>query len=197
VAGLGALVSAGVGFGLGLSLAIPPGPVNALMVREASRHGAWGGIRAGLPAPTVDTAYMLLVVFGLPRVFDVERWRVPLAAVGVLLMLYLAWDTARPRQHAAKPAPGRALAFWAVTLSNPFQYAWWLSTGTALLVPQGAWGAVGFVCAVYGWVLVFSNLVAHGAQRWPWFTPTMTLVSADLLFAFALKLGANALGLGV
>lgn len=194
MAGLGALVSAGLGFGLGLSLAIPPGPVNALMLREASRHGAWGGVRAGLPAPTVDTAYMLLVVFGLPQLVDVDRLRPWLAGVGALLMLYLAWDTARPREHAAKPPPARALALWAVTLSNPFQYAWWLSAGTAFLTAQGTWGAAGFVCAVYGWVLAFSNLVAHGAQRWPWFTPAMMLLSADLLLVFATLLGATALG---
>jgi threonine/homoserine/homoserine lactone efflux protein len=194
MAGVGGLLAAGVGFGLGLSLAIPPGPVNALMVREASRHGAWGGVRAGLPAPTVDTAYMLVVLLGLPQLVDVDRLRPWLTVVGSGLMLYLAWDTARPRGHAARPPPARAMALWAVTLSNPFQYAWWLSAGVTLLGPLGAWGAAGFVCAVYGWVLAFSHLVAHGAQRWPWFTPTMTLLSADLLFAYALKLGATAFG---
>ena len=194
MAGVGALVSMGLGFGLGLSLAIPPGPVNALMVREASRHGAWGGVRAGLPAPTVDTAYMLLVVFGLPQLVDVDRLRPWFAGVGAALMVYLAWDTARPRAHAARPPPARALALWAVTLSNPFQYAWWLSAGTAFLTAQGTWGAVGFVCAVYGWVLAFSALVAHGAQRWPWFTPAMTLLSANLLLVFAVLLGGTAAG---
>lgn len=192
--GVDGLVAVALGFGLGLSLAIPPGPVNALVVREASRHGTWGGIRAGLPAPTVDTAYLLLVVFGLPQLVDVDRLRPWLAGAGALLMAYLAWDTARPREHAAKPPPARAFALWAVTLSNPFQYAWWLSAGTAFLTAQGLWGAVGFVVAVYGWVLAFSALVAHGAQRWAWFTPGMTLLSANLLLVFAAILGATALG---
>ena len=38
------------GFALGLSLAGPPGPVNALIAREAVRGGTWAGIRAGYPA---------------------------------------------------------------------------------------------------------------------------------------------------
>jgi threonine/homoserine/homoserine lactone efflux protein len=194
VDGLDGAVSAALGLGLGLSLAIPPGPVNALVVREASRHGFWGGVRAGLPAPTVDTAYLLLVVFGLPRLVDVDRLRPGLAAAGGLLMAYLAWETARPRAGGGAPPPARALALWAVTLANPFQYAWWLSAGTAFLTAQGTWGAAGFVAAVYGWVLAFSALVAHGAQRWPWFTPAMTLLSADLLALFAVLLGATALG---
>lgn len=181
------LLAVVLGFGLGLSLAVPPGPVNALIAREASRHGAFGGIRAGLPAPTLDTAYMLLVAFGLPRLVDLERWTPWLAGIGAALMLYLAWDTARVRAAAAAP-PARASALWAVTLTNPFQYAWWLSAGAAFLARQGLWGAVGFVVAVFGWVLVLSHLVARGAQRWPWFTPATTLLSADLLLVFALLL---------
>jgi threonine/homoserine/homoserine lactone efflux protein len=184
---LAAAVSVALGFGLGLSLAIPPGPVNALIAREASRHGALGGIRAGLPAPTLDTVYMLLVVFGLPRLVDLDAAKPWLASVGALLMLYLAWDTARVRP-LAKAAPAKAVALWAVTLSNPFQYAWWLSAGATFLGEQGVWGAVGFVVAVFGWVFLLSNLVAHGAQRWPWFTPAMSLLSADLLLVFALLL---------
>src|SRR5687768_1535029 len=183
----GPLVAVALGLGLGLSLAIPPGPVNALIAREASRHGAAGGMRAGLPAPTLDTVYMLLVVFGLPQLVDLERWTPWLAGIGSALMLYLAWDTARVRAHAAAP-PAKAAALWGVTLTNPFQYAWWLSAGTTLLTDNGVWGAAGFVVAVFGWVAVLSHLVAHGAQRWPWFTPAMTLLSADLLVVFALVL---------
>src|SRR5688572_21173258 len=141
---LGAAVALVLGAGLGLSLAIPPGPVNALIVREASRHGTWGGIRAGLPAPTLDTVYMLLVVFGLPQLVDLDPAKPWLATVGAALMLYLAWDTARLREYA-DVAPAKLLALWAVTLTNPFQYAWWLSAGATFLGEQGAWGAVGFV----------------------------------------------------
>lgn len=182
-----ALVAAALGAGLGLSLAIPPGPVNALIVREASRHGPWGGVRAGLPAPTLDTAYMLLVVFGLPRLVDLEPAKPWLAAVGSVLLALLAIDTVRVRESGPVP-PARAAALWAVTLTNPYQYAWWLSAGVAFLGEQGAWGAAGFVAAVFGWVVVFAHLVAHGAQRWPWFAPAMALLSADLLVVYAMLL---------
>lgn len=166
---------------------MPPGAVNALIAREASRHGAWGGIRAGLPAPIVDTVWMLLVVFGLPRLIDLRPYMPYLAVVGGAMMLYIAIDTARVRDHAATP-PVKAAALWAVTLTNPFQYAWWLSAGTAFLTQQGAWGALGFVLAVFSWVFILGNLVAHGAQRWPWFTPATTVLSADLLVLFAMLL---------
>lgn len=181
------LVAIALGFGLGLSLAVPPGPVNALITREASRGGAWAGIRAGLPAPIVDTGYMLLVLFGLTRLLDLKAMTPWLAVLGAGLMAYFAVDTVRIRQGGGKVLAG-PLAVWAVTLSNPFQYAWWLTAGAADLVQQAPWGIIGFLVAIFGWVFVLSNLVAHGAQRWSWFTPAVTLAAADLLLLYAVRL---------
>ncbi len=183
------LGEAAAGLALGLSLAGPPGPVNALIAREAVRGGAWAGVRAGYPAPLMDTVAMLLVLFGLPRVLDVARWAPFLAGVGALLMLYLAWDTVRPRPEPKPLAQG---AVWAVTLSNPFFYAWWPSVGAAFLAATGGWGVVGFLVAIFGWVAGFSFLMAHGAARWPWFGPLVGLLSADGLLAFALLLAVRA-----
>lgn len=180
------------GLALGLSLAGPPGPVNALIAREAARGGLWAGVRAGYPAPLMDTVALLLVVFGLPRLVDVGRWTPLLAGVGALLMLYLAWDITKVRSGQPKAlAPG---AVWAVTLSNPFYYAWWPSVGAAFLAATGGWGAVGFLAAIFGWVLGFSFLMAHGASRWDWFTPLVALLSADGLLVFALLLALRAAG---
>lgn len=179
------LLDAGAGFLLGLSLAGPPGPVNALIAREASRGGPWAGVRAGYPAPVVDTVYMLLVLFGLPRVVDLETATPFLAATGALVMAYFAWGTVRVRAGAERELAG-PWAVWTVTLTNPFQYAWWLSAGAVFLMSLGAWGVVGFLAAIFGWVVSFSHLVAHGAARWSWFTPFITLLSADLFVAFAL-----------
>jgi len=182
-------VGAALGVGLGLSLAGPPGPVNALIAREAVRGGAWAGIRAGYPAPVLDSAALLVVLVGLPRLLDVGRWTPLLAGVGALLLLYLAVDIARVRPAPRPVAPG---AVWAVTLSNPFFYAWWPSVGLSLIAPTGPWGVAGFLCAIFGWVAGFSAAMAHGASRWPWLAPAVEVLSADGLVAFALLLAARA-----
>lgn len=182
------------GLALGLSLAGPPGPVNALIARESVRHGALAGIRAGLPAPVVDSAYMALVLFGLARLVDLPSLIVPLSAIGAVLLLWLAWQTVRIRPEPP-PASG-PWAVWAVTLTNPFQYAWWASAGAAIMTSLGWAGVAGFLAAIFGWVFAFSFLVAHGAQRWPWFTPALEVLSADVLVLFALRLGlTSAIGL--
>jgi threonine/homoserine/homoserine lactone efflux protein len=185
------LAELAAGVALGLSLAGPPGPVNALIARESVRGGAKAGVRAGLPAPIVDTCYMLLVLFGLPRVIDVGRWTPWLASVGAVLMVYLAIQIARPRGEPKPVAPG---AVWAVTLSNPFQYAWWLTAGATFLAATGAWGVAGFLCAIFGWVFVFSYAMSHAARRWAWFESMTVVVSADALVVFALMFLVRAAG---
>jgi threonine/homoserine/homoserine lactone efflux protein len=178
------------GLGLGLSLAGPPGPVNALIARESSLHGPLAGIRAGLPAPIVDTAYLSIVLLGASA-FDLRAAQAPLALVGAVVLAYLAAATVRPA------AQGRRLsgpwAVWLVTLTNPFQYAWWLSAGAAFLLHEGPWGIAGFLVAIFGWVAVFSHLVHRGATKWPWFTPALEVVSANLLVAYAARLALQGL----
>ncbi|MEA3203403.1 MAG: hypothetical protein QOI63_1078, partial [Thermoplasmata archaeon] len=81
------------GLALGFSLAIPPGPVNALIAREASQRGAASAIRAGLAAPIVDSLYMVAVLFALSFLVDVQPYLPALALLGAVLMAYLAWAT--------------------------------------------------------------------------------------------------------
>lgn len=192
-AALDPIVHAGLGLLLGLSLAGPPGPVNALIARESSRNGVLAGIRAGMPAPIVDTAYMLLVLLGLPRLIDLAAIAPWLAGAGAVLMVYLALQIARI--HGAPRALSGPFAVWAVTLTNPFQYAWWVAAGTSALAPLGLPGVLGFMAAIFGWVFVFSFLVSKGAQRWDWFTPLLEVVSADLLLVFGLQMAVTAAGL--
>jgi threonine/homoserine/homoserine lactone efflux protein len=184
-----ALVS---GLAIGFSLAAPPGPVNALIAREASRRGPWAGFRAGVAAPIVDLTYLTLVLFGVQRLAFLHAIEPALAAVGAVLMLALAWAAVRaPRAGEVERELGFG-AVLAVSLTNPFQYAWWISAGAILLVGGGPWTIAGFAVAIFGWVATFSYLVWRGAQRWGWFSPLLVLVSADVLVAFAFQLALTA-----
>lgn len=181
------LAAVALGLGLGFSLAAPPGPVNALIARSASVGGLRGGVKAGLPAPIVDTGYMLLVLFGVSRLVDLQALTPGLATAGAALMAWLAVQVAKVPKGSGKELAGPA-AVWLVTLTNPFQYAWWLSAGAGDLLQLGAFGIAGFLAAIFGWVFLFSGLVAHGALRWPWFPSAIQLLSADLLLLYALRL---------
>ena len=184
-AGLPALAA---GLAFGLSLAMPPGPVNALIAREASRFGWLAGVRAGLAAPLLDTVYLAIVLLGVAYVPEEGlRW---LTVAGAGLLAYLAVKTVQPPAARANLAGLGSVVL--VTLTNPFQYAWWASSGAAFAAAVGPWGIAGFLLAIFGWVFAFSHLVGRGAAKWEWFEPMVAIVSADVLVVFAAWLAVQA-----
>ncbi|MGB0653390.1 MAG: LysE family transporter [Thermoplasmatota archaeon] len=188
-----------LGLGLGLSLAAPPGPMNALIARESSRHGAAAGIRAGVAAPVADTIYLALLGLGIGRLLSEPAWVRGAALGGAFLMAYFSygtWNTpARPPPESAAAQPATFWAALGMALANPYQIAWWLSGGFVFLQREGWWGIAGLLCGIFGWVVVFSWLVAHGATRWTWFAPAVKVVSALMLAFFAVLLLLVALAL--
>lgn len=183
-----------LGLGLGLSLAAPPGPMNALIAREASHRGAWSGIRIGMGAPAADVVWLVVLLFGLGRVLGGPAILRTAAGLGALLMMHFAYDTWTADARRAGKRPPTFAAGFAAALTNPYQAAWWLSGGYVFLESQGATGVAGLLVGIFGWVLVFSWLVAHGAQRWRWFVPAVRFASTFLLLAFSLLLAGVAIG---
>ena len=180
-----------VGLLLGLSLAAPPGPMNALIAREASHHGARHAFRVGVAAPIADLLYLGLLLAGLEFIL-VEPWLPRVAAgLGSLVMAAFAWGTVRPRTPGEVPRATFLQAF-AMAAANPFQLTWWLTAGFAFLSDEGLAGVAGFTLAIFGWVAAFSWLCAKGAGRWPWFEPAVAVMSADLLLGFAMMFVAKA-----
>lgn len=180
-----------LGIGLGLSLAAPPGPMNALIARESSRHGATAGIRVGLGAPVADVLFLAALLFGLRSVLDSPEWVRTAAAAGSLVMFAFAYQTWFPPRSDGGGVVGRPATFWAgfvAALTNPYQIAWWLSGGFVFLQAQGLWGIGGLLVGIFGWVVAFSWLVAHGAQRWHWFAGAVRIGSAVLLSVFSVLL---------
>ena len=185
-----------LGIALGLSLAAPPGPMNALIAREAGRHGAGAGIRVGMGAPVADVLFLVLLLFGLRDILDNGAMIRVAAAAGCLVMgvfAYQTWFPAPSREDSTLP-PAQNRAGFVAALTNPYQIAWWLSGGFVFLQAQGLWGIGGLLMGIFGWVLVFSWLIAHGAQRWTWFAGAIRIASAGLLSLFSVLLLAVAYG---
>lgn len=83
------------GFVLGWSVAWPPGPVNAEMLRRsvmpASQGGGfWAAWRLGLGACTGDFIWAMAVMTGAGALLNTPRVRQILAVVSFLLLLFLA-----------------------------------------------------------------------------------------------------------
>ncbi len=196
---MGIALSLAAGVGLGLSLAAPPGALNALIAREAGRHGFLPAVKTGLGAPVADVLFLAILVLGLDRVLEVPGLVRVAAAAGAVLMAYFAVTTWRSPDEAPEEGLPRATfaAAFAMAITNPYQIGWWVSGGYVFLQRQGLWGMAGLLVGIFGWVVGFSWLVSRGAQRWAWFKPVVRLGSALLLGAFSVLLLLVAADVGV
>jgi len=155
-----AVASALAGVALGLSLAAPPGPMNAIIAEESVLRGWGSGFRAGLGAMTADAAFLGLALLGVVAVVqDAPTVRGLLFGLGGLLMLYFAYGAATDARAtfgggaatddacaAATDGAGSSGGMdggdskgfrkaFALALTNPYQILWWLTAGVGLLDP--------------------------------------------------------------
>ncbi len=140
------------GIAMGLSLAAPPGPVNAMIATEATRSRLHG-LSVGLGATTADfTYFIILLIFGSV---------IPAAAInyfyiiGGVLMLYLAYRLSKPEQRKTKPH-GNYLIGYALAISSPFNLAWWLTAGLFLLKNVSVYSIIGLFLGILAWISLFS-----------------------------------------
>jgi threonine/homoserine/homoserine lactone efflux protein len=125
----------------GLSLAAPPGPMNAIIAEESVVRGWLAGVISGTGAMTADIVFFLHAFAGVATV--VEQWpalRGTMITLGGLLMLYFAYDAVNSAQSTltGDGVPGDSRGFekaLVLGLTNPFQILFWLTVGVALLEP--------------------------------------------------------------
>lgn len=191
------------GFGLGLAIAMPVGPISLLCIQQSLARGFGGGLAAGVGVALADASYAAIAAFGLTAVTTfLVSVQVPLRGVGLVAMLWLAWtiwrDAAVPKHMAALPGSGTAttVQMYALTLANPLT----ILTFLALFVGAGVGLAggykysaaltVGTFAGSFAWWVVLSGVVSAVRTR----LTEETLVwinraSALIIVAFSLWIG--------
>lgn len=192
------------GVALGLSLAGPPGPVNALMLHASAARGPRAGVPIGLGATTADAGFFLLALAG-SLAFLASRPSL-LGAVslfGAGLLAFYAWSSWRAARAARAPeaAPVRRAGFrdgFLAAATSPFNLAWWIGPGTVLIAQVGLWLIAGLFLGILAFVLAFNLAVGHLGRRVARLQEGVAYASAIILAAFALWVGlrgAELLGL--
>ena len=151
--------SAALGLTLGLSLAVPPGPVNAVIATEGATRPVKGTL-VGLGALTADAFFMsvtLLLGSWLP-----EWAKKPLTLAGGLVFVAMAFVVLRSRPSANRAVHLQYLTGLAMGLTNPFQIAWWLTAGLTLMTSFGLPVLAGFFGGILLWISTFPQAVHKG-----------------------------------
>lgn len=199
---LSAVVSLLAGAALGLSLAAPPGPMNAVIAEESVNHGWRSGFFAGVGAMTADACFLVLALLGLVAfIQDAPTERGLMVGAGGLLMLYFAYGAVRSAgsfsdTESANDAAGFKKAF-VLALTNPFQITWWLTAGVGLLTPgeiaafglelpatNGTLTIVGFFTGIFIWITGFPASLRAAGERVDSLGTAIAYVSALVLVYF-------------
>jgi threonine/homoserine/homoserine lactone efflux protein len=183
----------GAGLALGLSLAVPPGPVNAIIAVQSSTLSARRGFLVGLGAMTADSIFLVITYFLGGLIIFNGTLRVIFYMVSTLLMIYLAYMTFRSMKSVDKMmsrgGQGAHLPYitgLTIGLTNPLQITWWLSIGLSLISSIGLAMMAGFFAGILIWITLFPLVMHRASTRIPSLYKWVVYVSSILLFIFAL-----------
>jgi threonine/homoserine/homoserine lactone efflux protein len=205
------------GFLLGWSVAWPPGPINAEMIRRGLQQGFWHAWTVGLGAVSGDFLWALAVGFGASRLARIPGVTTVLGVTSIVLLLLLAWlflrgaiSAWRERRAGSaasvSPLPDSARGGWllgfTLALSSPWNLAFWL----AVMGQQAAGGvapehALVTACSVIAgaltWTVMLCAAVHFGAR---FATPAWHIVTQAgtglLMIVFAARTFVRLLGSG-
>ena len=206
------------GFLLGWSVAWPPGPINAEMLRRSvipSQQGGgfWAAWQMGLGACTGDFIWALAVMAGAGAVLNTPGVRHLLAIVSFLLLLFLAgmfalgaWRSATQKEHTGEAGKGRKSmmaqrsGYWlglTLALTSPWNLGFWLAVigGQQSVTQNPGFGnslafAVFVVLGAVTWTLIFSLAIRQGGRFFarPRWQAATQAITALLMLFFAAKL---------
>jgi threonine/homoserine/homoserine lactone efflux protein len=172
---------------LGMTIAAPPGPVNATAAQQASRSwlSSWLVL---FGATTADGIFFILTYYGLTSFIVSDEAKEALFLVGGALMLYLAYATLR---NARRPLESRRrrngypyLLGLSIGISNPFQLAWWVSVGIGMISTFGLSIVVGFFSGIVAWTLIFATLLHVSITRYERAYQVVVYLSGVILAGF-------------
>jgi threonine/homoserine/homoserine lactone efflux protein len=205
------------GFIIGWSVAWPPGPINAEMLRRtllprSQGGGFWPAWQLGLGACSGDFLWALAVMLGAGTLLNTPRIRLVLGIVSFVLLLLLAamfarnaWRSlhksgAEPDEEIPRSQQNKYSGYFlglVIALTSPWNLGFWLAVigGQQSVTSSSSFGnslafAVSVVLGATVWTLVFSLAIKQGARifaRPGWQAATQAITSLLMLF-FAAKL---------
>ncbi len=201
------------GIMMGVAFAAPPGAVTAETFRRGVRGGFSTALGVQLGSLVGDAAYAVLALVGLATLVQNRALELAVGGFGALFLIYLAWSSfqmarartaagpilssdAAPLAEANKRDRGNAfLSGMALSLTNPWAIAFWLSLGGALAsigvanasVTQTAIFFSSFMLGSTLWAVILSFTIGR-VRRWmrPAFSRAISAACGLALFAFGM-----------
>ncbi|NLX50349.1 MAG: LysE family transporter [Methanospirillum sp.] len=164
-----------LGFGIGLSGALAPGPTLLATISGAGRHGPFVGGRVAIGHLLVESVLVVALFVGLAPLVIAHQAAIALlggvALVGFGLLTLGGARSASLSSPGGGTGAGPVFAGALTTVANPYFWIWWATLGGALLVPALASGPgdaalylAGHGAADLGWLLFVGIGISRGAS---------------------------------
>ncbi|WP_069806463.1 LysE family translocator [Vulcanisaeta thermophila] len=158
------LYNLALGYVFGLLLAVPPGPMNALIAAESTKSHMHG-TAVGLGAMTAD-AVLMIITYELHNALN-QAIIHAMYIVGFTVMTYLAYTIIRSTFKPRQSTQNTNLIinyFMGLTMgiTNPYQIIWWLTAGLSFMSIFGPLSIAGLFLAIITWVTTFPRAVKAG-----------------------------------
>lgn len=186
-------LSLGFGVALGLSIAAPPGPVNATIARDTVSKSRLAGMLVGSGAMTADAIFLVvtLALAGLVVLSGTLQGTIFLLGAGILfVMSFLTIRSFRKREDVLKEEASATIkwsyvAGLVIGITNPYQIFWWLTVGFSLINEFGPVVIVGFFVGIVLWITLFPYLLDRGMKKFSKFYAAVMIFSIVCLLVFA------------
>ncbi len=164
---------------LGLSMATPPGPVNA-MISVVSVQSKLKGTAVGAGAMTADLIFFFIVL--LMRGFIPTEFIKFLYLIGGSYTAFLGFLTLRAKMNLNVRTRGSYLIGLSMGITNPYQIAWWVSFGIAMLDKFGIQSGIGFFSGIILWIITYPYLIEKAGKSSKKVEKLIKITSAIVLF---------------
>jgi threonine/homoserine/homoserine lactone efflux protein len=155
-----------MGFVVGLSGALLPGPLLVYTINETLQRGRWTGFSVIIGHAIVEVGIFLLLIFGLLGFASEPLFITAVSVIGGIALIAMGLSSLRSlkegiKAQAAKTTHGVIMGGIIFTVFNPGIPIWWATAGLALL--NFGYEKLGLL----GMVLV---LIGHWGADFGWFT---------------------------
>lgn len=153
-----------IGFVIGLSGALAPGPMLIAAIRGSLREGWKAGPKISAGHAVIEAVVVLVIVAGVASA--AETISVPVALAGGLVLIVFGILTVKESVNAGFSADsggsaGNPYAAGAITsAANPYFWLWWLTVGSSLVLEA----------LIAGPFIVAAFMAGHWASDFGWFT---------------------------
>lgn len=146
------MISILLGIILGLSMAAPPGPVNAIMLNESLKSKIHGS-SVGLGAMTADLIFYF-ISYNFRNFIPKEFLKI-IYITGGLLLIIISILIIRSKFNINTSPKGNYITGLSMGLTNPYQITWWLTIGIFMLENLGISSILGFFIGIVIWIIIF------------------------------------------